>query len=239
MNAVLTQIYQTGLVQDAEGNPIRPSASVPQEVGRQLYNLIHAENLENSLEIGMAFGVSTLFMCQAHRDKGSGHHTVIDPYQASLFRSIGVLNVKRAGFEELVNFHQAPSHAILPQLLNEGRSFDFAFVDGSHLYDYVMVDFFYIDKLLQVGGYIVFDDLWMPAIRKVIAYIARNRAYEVLPASSLDQGPPWRRAARIGRRLLQNPLEWDHSGFKLSADKIAILRKVRQDQREWHFHRSF
>ena len=168
MNALLEHIYRTGYVEDAEGNLIDPSlASVSYERGMLLCELVQREKFENTLEIGMAYGLSTLFICQAHHDKGAGRHTAIDPNQDTVFKSVGLLNIKRAGLNNIFRFFQAPSYEILPQLCTAGEHFDFAFVDGMHLFDYVLVDFFYIDKLLTVGGYIVLDDLWMPAIQKV------------------------------------------------------------------------
>jgi len=32
---------------------------------------------------------------------------------------------------------------------------DFAFIDGNHVFEYVLVDFFLIDKLLRPGGAII------------------------------------------------------------------------------------
>lgn len=39
-----------------------------------------------------------------------------------------------------------------------GGSFSFCYIDGNHTYDYVRRDFENIDKYLDVGGYILFDD---------------------------------------------------------------------------------
>jgi len=69
----------------------------------------------------------------------------------------------------------------LPRLCAEGERFDFVFIDGRHLFDCVLVDFFYVDRLLEVGGYVALDDLWMPAVRKVKSFILRNRSYELVP----------------------------------------------------------
>lgn len=46
------------------------------------------------------------------------------------------------------------SFLAMPRLLQAGRKFDFCFVDGMHLFDYTLIDLFYADLLVRVGGII-------------------------------------------------------------------------------------
>lgn len=133
MNTLLENIYNTGYVEDAEGNLISPfPTATAYEIGMLFNKLIHELNLRKTLEIGMAYGLSTMFICQAHHDKGIGSHTAIDPFQSKEWKSIGLLNVKKAGLAEKFRLVEAFSHEALPQLLAEGEQFDFTFIDGSH-----------------------------------------------------------------------------------------------------------
>jgi Methyltransferase domain len=75
------------------------------------------------------------------------------------------------------------------------ETFDFAFVDGMHTFDYVFTDFFYIDKMLPVGGVIVFDDVYYPSIRKLCRYILTNLPYEAI-------GPDAKRAPTLRRKFV-------------------------------------
>lgn len=105
MNSILERIYETSRVEDAEGNLIDPfPVAIPCETGTILYDLIQEYQCKNTLEIGLAYGLSTLFICQAHRDKTEGNHIAIDPKQTQLWKSIGLLNIKRAGLEEYFRF---------------------------------------------------------------------------------------------------------------------------------------
>ncbi|NJR75273.1 MAG: class I SAM-dependent methyltransferase [Scytonema sp. CRU_2_7] len=157
MNQLLEEIYSTKLVKDAAGNSINPfPTATPYDIGVVLKEFIQKYNLERTLEVGMAYGLSTLFICQAHQDKGTGIHTAIDPMQNNLWKSIGLLNIERAGLADKLRFMESCSHEALPQLLTKGEKLDFAFIDGSHHFDYTLIDFFYIDKLLHLGGYVVF-----------------------------------------------------------------------------------
>jgi predicted O-methyltransferase YrrM len=239
MNTLIESIYQTGQVEDPDRGPVTPfPTSVPYETGALLYDVVFKEGLDSTLEVGMAYGLSTLFICQAHRDKGSGTHTAIDPNQGSRFRDIGLANVRKAGLDGYLSFHEAPSFEVLPALCQAGDVYDFAFIDGRHLFDYVLVDFFYIDKLLRVGGYVVFDDLWLPQVRKVVSFAMRNRGYELMKIKGSRRSPLRRRAARAVIRFVQTPLTRD-VGVKLIGENVCVLKKVSEDQRAGMSHRRF
>lgn len=238
MNQVLNRIYETQSVEDAEGNVINPfPTSTSLQIGTLFQELIQTNKLERTLEIGMAYGLSTMFICQAHRDKGSGSHIAIDPFQSTFWKSIGLLNIQKSGLSDILTFHEGLSYNVLPQLLAQNENIDFAFIDGSHHFDYTLVDFFYIDKLLQVGGYVVFDDIWMPGIRKVLYFILQNRGYEVVKTQSSENVAV--NVKRLTKRFLQNPLERNYKGVKFIPGNICVLRKISEDEREWDFYRSF
>lgn len=237
MNSVIEKIYETGVVEDVNGNLLQPfPTGIPYPVGLALNQLIKNENLDRTLEVGMAYGLSTLFICQAHKDKGKGTHTAIDPYQTRAWKSVGLQNLKKSGLDNILRFLEAPSHESLPQLLTAKEKFDFAFIDGSHAFDYALVDFFYVDQLLVPGSYVAFDDLWSPAIRKVVSFVLRNRAYQLVKTSTTKQLPLLQRAKKVSRRLIQNPLEIDYTGLKFSSENICILKKVADDGKQLSFH---
>ena len=229
MNSLIERIYSTGLVEDAEGNStsVFPT-SISQEMGSVLYKLIRENNLKNTLEIGMAYGLSSLFICQAHRDKGEGSHNSIDPFQKTAWKSIGLANIQRSNLDEILTFHEAPSYEVLPRMLQGESRFDFIFIDGAHLFDYVLVDFFYADMLLKNGGYVMFDDTSMPAISRVLSFILLNRGYEV--AHGWGEGRV-KRLSKI-KKIIRGKT------FKFRGRHL-ILRKISDDDREWEHHERF
>ena len=121
---------------------------------------------------------SSLYICEALREVGADKHIVIDPYQHSGWEGIGLANLRRANYSDIVDFHEAFSHRCLSRLTEEHVKIDFAFVDGEHTFDYVFVDFFLIDKLLRPGGIIIFDDFSYPSIRSVCRYVLLNLRYK-------------------------------------------------------------
>ena len=259
-NEIISEIYSTGCVKDNEGKPtnVLMKSAIPYDEGMALFSWICTKKQKRTLEIGMAYGLSTLFMCQAHLNNGKdGRHIAIDPKQSTLYRSIGLLNIQRANLENRLEFFEAPSYEILPQLLNREERFDLIFIDGMHVFDYTLVDFFYSDLLLNVGGYIVLDDIWMPSVRKVIMYILRNRRYRLEPKMLWNPAPVWQRAwnnvakkrwdhrFRLNsQQLIQNPLDlltfFYLTYFSLKGGlKYWGIEKIADDDRQWDFHIAF
>ena len=64
MNPVLKEMYATGNVKDRQGNLIDCfPTSISYETGEALYNFIRRHIPRETLEVGMAYGASTLFIC--------------------------------------------------------------------------------------------------------------------------------------------------------------------------------
>ena len=102
----------------------------------------------------------------------------MDPAQHdATWRGGGLHNVQRAGFEDRYSFHEEPSQIVLPRLAAAGTRIQFAFIDGWHTFDHTLVDFFFIDRMLDVGGIIVMDDVGYPSIRRLCHFILSNREY--------------------------------------------------------------
>ena len=263
MNELIEEIYRTRKVEDAQGNQINPfPTALSYELGVELYNHICNHPIKNTLEIGMAYGLSTLFICQAHHDKGiGGHHTAIDPMESSEYGSIGLLNITRSGFDETFRFYESCSYEILPELYHANDQFDLIFIDGMHLFDYALVDFFYADLLLKRGGFLIFDDVWMPSIRKVVMFVLHNRQYQLVPGFFLGRTSLMHRITSLISGAIRDPLHRMRlrlfvkcalqNPFEISAISSAIylgikgnvnwwcLRKIIEDDRKWHHYRAF
>jgi predicted O-methyltransferase YrrM len=221
MNSVLAQVMATRSVIAADGATIAINSEVSAEEGAELQSLVRRCRAAVTLEIGLAYGISALFICEALAANGGRKHIVIDPYQLGVvttaftagpshtarvgFDGLGLLNLERAGYKDLVEFHNEPSYRALGRLEAAGERIDFAFIDGWHTFDYVMVDFFLVDRLLNVGGIVVFDDTFYPAIRKVARYIATHRRYEPIEGFGVMRPSLARRTLNVAARSLRLP----------------------------------
>jgi predicted O-methyltransferase YrrM len=181
---LLEEIYATGQVETAEGDrrPAEP-VGVPRAHALRLAELVRDEGLTSTLETGMAYGLSTLAIAGVHGARGDGRHIAIDPTVNRYYEGVGPANLRRAGLADRVRVIEAGAQLVLPRLVDEGVQLDFAFIDGMHLFDYALIDFFYVDQMLATGGYVAFHDTWMPAVSNAAAFVTTNRHYEVAPGA--------------------------------------------------------
>ncbi|HYG25955.1 MAG TPA: class I SAM-dependent methyltransferase [Caulobacteraceae bacterium] len=178
---VLEAVFASGSVLDAAGNPHPVHSHVPRDFAEALLREVKKRKPRVVLEVGMAYGVSSLAI--AYGLQPGARFISIDPFQNSQWEGIGKANVARTGAaHELV---EELSHFALPRLLAEGLEVDFAYIDGNHTFEAVLLDFFYIDKMLKVGGVVAFNDAGWPAIHRVLRFVTRHRKYR-----EIDVGLP-------------------------------------------------
>lgn len=239
MNPVLSEILTTGNVKSANGELVKLKGdNVPTEEGEFLQEIVSEVKPKTSLEVGLAYGISTLFICDA-LEKTSGHrHIVLDPYQMQYYNGIGLENIKRAGYEEIVDFYDQSSHVLLPQLEAQGTKIDFAFIDGLHLFDYTLLEFFYIDKMLRVGGVIAFDDATWPSVFKVGRFMVTNRSYSVFRClKPLNRNSALKRQLlTLKHRFLSDP---DIKLGLLPGSRCIAFKKEAEDTRKGQFYKNF
>jgi len=152
---------------------------IPTLEGEFLRTSIQTHHYTTTIEIGCALGISSLYMCDALSGVAEASHTIIDPYQMTQWQGIGIKNLGNCGFD-FFTLIEKPSELALPELLQQERTFDFAFIDGWHTFDHTLLDFFYLNRLIRVGGMIVFDDVRYPAVSKVLRYVAHYPHYTLI-----------------------------------------------------------
>ena len=120
---------------------------------------------------------------------------------------------------------------------------DFAFIDGWHTFDFALVDFFYVDRLLRPGGVVVLDDTDFPSVWKLCRYIVSNRAYKVIQCLPSKQLPTARLPVRMALIGLRSGWRWLRGLAKKDGlvpySRCVAFRKEADDTRSWDFHRSF
>lgn len=209
--------------------------------------------------MSLASGASGLYICEALRDVGGKKHIIIDPHQhfphgrglGTGWEGIGVANLERAGYSDMIEFHEEDSFVALPRLYEKGTRVEFAFIDGAHTFDYAFVGFFMVDKMLNVGGVIVFDDAHYPSVRKVCRYAATNLNYTCVgpleQKTTFDKRRIFAALPHPLRRLFKPELGQPDSGLGIPhACYIGMQKTARNDligegdgARRWDFHRAF
>jgi len=257
VNPVFAEVLQKRRVVARDGTEIPIHSEIGAAEGEALQRLVHSLRPEVTLEIGCAFGISALYICEALADVGGRRHIVIDPHQLTHWKGAGLFTLERAGFASLIDFHALSSHLALPRLEMDGTKIGLALIDGWHTFDYAMIDFFYVDRLLQVGGVVVLDDTAAyTAIRKLARYIATHRHYVPLKNDGVAAGEPARSAPfvrpsgtvhRLAERLLHPKLVHSDSLLGLPPDNFIAFKKIAEDllgdgsggTRRWDQHHEF
>jgi predicted O-methyltransferase YrrM len=146
--------------------------------GMWLYHFCRHHKVATTLEIGMAYGFSTLFLLAAI-SRLHGSHIAIDPFQYTTWHGIGLTKVGTAlangGHNIKFAFVEDRSDHAAPNLIDQGNSVDLVFIDGCHKFDDVLVDFYLYSNLCKIGGFVVFDDMWMESIQKAVSFVKTNR----------------------------------------------------------------
>jgi predicted O-methyltransferase YrrM len=167
---------------DGELHAIDTVTRIPYEEGLYLKQTHQAIRPTLSVEVGLAYGFSTVYILSAMKEGDYGHHIAIDPNQTKSWHGVGVQKAVELGMEGRFELMEEDSANALLRLEKEKRKAQFIFIDGGHRFDNVIVDFLFADRICDPGGWIIFDDLWMPSVQKVCAYVESNRTeYEPCP----------------------------------------------------------
>lgn len=247
-------IYQRKSVLDKFGKEVPLNSEIDSREGQGIIDvLLDNPDFINTMEVGCAMGLSSLYISAVTSTRENSKHTIIDPYQTTHWRSLGLLNLERTGINnyELI---EEKSEIALPRLLSEGKSYDFALIDGWHTFDHTLVDFFYLEKMVRSGGIIAIDDVMMPGINKAVRYmlsypnielvsivpfLQKNRMlirdqYLKLMIKPIQFLLP----SKYHTRIFSNKILNSDEELNLFASMV-FLRKKYQDDRPWNWFKNF
>ena len=167
--------------------------AVSEAEGEALRERVTREGATKTIEVGLGYGISALFIGEALIASGdpSARHVVVDPHQATRFAGCGLQFLDEAGLGEQVEFHAEESQIALPRFLTEGRSFDLAFVDGNHRFDGVFLDLVYLGRLVRPGGIVFVDDYQLPSVARAASFCVTNLGWTSEGVSAANDLHQW------------------------------------------------
>lgn len=245
INQTIEKIYETGLVVGQGGQVHKLHSAIDRNEGDFLFSLIRNDHsIRRTLEVGCAYGLSSLHICAATRDRTGASHTIIDPFQNKDWDGVGVASLEAAGID-FFKLIEIKSEFALPQLLehSEGQ-FDFIFVDGWHTFDHTLIDCFYATRLLRIGGVLAIDDVSFPSVRRVVDFLKNFPCYEEAGLVGAKVPLSWKR--RVARTLAFPPARGKLKNilsprlyrkvFEDYSPRMIALRKAKEDRRNWDWH---
>ena len=206
---------------DGERHALLENTRISPEQGMWLYSLCREVKPKATLEIGLAYGFSTVYFLAAIRENGVGHHTAVDPFQSD-WHGIGVLQSQNLDMGHRFRLMEEKSVSALVHFADRGEMFELMFIDGNHVFDSILVDFALSAELCPVGGYIILDDMWMASTRTVAAFIRSNRKdFEEIttPVSNVA----------AFRRISEDARDWNHYVEFFEIDKRRAMRRLTPD----------
>lgn len=246
MNKIIEELLATRKTITPDGKEIKLHSEISAREGRFLYDHIKGmKDVKKTLEIGCAYGLSALHICEALKAHPGARHVILDPYQSKSWEKAGVHALRRAGFENFELVEERSEIALPAMLATHEGTFDFIFIDGWHTFDHTMLDLFYATRLLKVGGVLAVDDYDTVSVDKAVKYFsnypcyrfkAKMTDYPAHPALSIISkiaslipiGHFWRYRLlpRTLRRLIRRP-------------SIVSLEKIAADERASNWYERF
>ncbi len=229
---VLREMFATGRTITGDGATVPFTTGIFPEHEEALFQIIRQAKPRLAVEIGMAQGGASLAIAAAlELNGGEGRLISIDPYEGSHFQYAGRHALVRAGLAHRHELLEAPDWLALPQLARDGLSVDFAYIDGSHAFDYALLDTFYLDKLVPVGATLAFNDCGLEAIALVIKYLLSHRRYtEIDVGLAFAPGRPYGVMGAL-RQAHRHPLNAAAAlGRVFDPRRFAEFRRPHQDR---------
>jgi hypothetical protein len=208
---------------------------------QEIFDLIKPAS---SLEVGMAYGISSLFILEKHKAIYSKPkaHIIIEPFP---WDGIAEYNMEKEGLLYLTDIRYKKSDEVLPALYLQKHRIQFAYVDTIKHFDNAMQDIFFIDKLMDVGGVIILDDCggsW-PGIQKAARFILSLPHYQFLDGYAKSPLTFKRKMAEAATRFFISLVPFKNKflpGFNFKTDyqlgleyRCIAFKKISQDARAW------
>lgn len=140
MHPLLEKIFETRTFTNSKGEIIEIHSETSREQCLFLQEIIAGNGFKKSIEVGVAYGMSTLAITEAVANNG-GRAFAMDKFQTEVWGGNGVDLVVQAGYAGQFEFEEAYSYRAMAILLEQGRKFDFAYIDTTKLFDWLSVDF--------------------------------------------------------------------------------------------------
>ncbi|MGQ4620022.1 class I SAM-dependent methyltransferase [Nocardia sp. R7R-8] len=230
-------------VTTADGVDLELHSNIDAVEGEFLADFIDSRpSVIHVVEIGCAFGLSSLYIAHGLRSRPGARHIIADPFQFSDWHGVGVRNLREAGHDRF-ELTEQPSELFLPQLVEQSAGeVDLVFVDGWHTFDQTMVDLYFANRLLRVGGYVIVDDCDMPGVAKAVSLLQSYPCYEMCAGSARHgfRGVAGRILGRLGPAAAVMPHAlFDHVYNRIRYPSMVALRKTDEDRRDWRWFRTF
>jgi hypothetical protein len=181
-------------------------------IGFYLYSLVKDNNFHKILQIGVRHAIDSLYLSlglqQNEISEDLKEFIMVHSEKKWIEKRNTIKNIPECKNVN-INVINEESYIAMPEMIESGKMFDMIVIRGIHLFDNILVDFFYADKLLYKNGILVIFDPTFDSAKKLAKYIQTNFAnYKIFP-------------------------------MNLGSQYCYTFVKMREDDRAWNFHIHF
>lgn len=246
MNELAGEILRRGTVEGSDGVFLPLHSHTSPEQCEFLVHQVVSTHAVVTIEVGLAYGISALCICDAIRNRPGALHHVIDPFQLTeSWHGLGLKNLERAGLTNVTKFYPESAQSCLARLASSGLQVDFAYIDAGKRMDDILIFTHFIGQMLRVGGRIAFDDVCFPGIRKALRYLVQEPQFRVVDVFQPYEATKTRRSAHAlaglvpGAKKLFAPELLSPDQELNIAGRCVVLEKVSDDDGDWQWHPDF
>ncbi|MEO6719103.1 MAG: class I SAM-dependent methyltransferase [Ferruginibacter sp.] len=251
MLKTLEEVFELGTIETgSNGERIKLHSNTSIEQCLFLQGLYDEIKPKRSLEVGFAYGISTLFILEKCRqyNNDSKCHIVIEPFD---WGNAAIHNISKEGLQNYIDIRKDRSDVVLPSMYLNNERIQFAYIDTTKVFDTVLQDFYFIDKIMDTGGVIIFDDCggaW-PGVQKVVRLISTLPHYKVLSGHEKIK-PTFKKA--LAEKIISSVIKlvpfkkrfYPSYNFKTDGElglnySCVAFQKVSSDARQWDWDKPF
>jgi len=226
LTSTLEYAYSSSSFFDIPREKLFPT-SITQIQGLFITELLSKCRPQNIIELGGGFGISCLWIENCCH--WPHHHTVVESDR----KSCQLLSTvkKELNLKSIKIVHDSTQHYLATKLASEPTLADVFFIDACELFDGLMVDLHFCNKLLAINGLIILRNSWNPSIRKAVSFVLENLPYELVPQTN----------DLLTKHSLKSIFIRDAALKRvgsLSCD-FLILKKTSADLRPWNHFSAF
>jgi predicted O-methyltransferase YrrM len=172
----------------------------------------------HTLETGS--GLSTILLAAL-----GARHICVTPARIEVDRVLAYCHEHSIDTASLT-FEIGCSDDVLPRLSGE-EQLDLVFIDGNHGYPTPVIDWYYAGSRLRPGGLLVIDDVALPAVAQLCAFVDRDPRWALQHRT--QKWVAYRRVTAGGLRQdwYEQPFYRPPPQQGLSAVTVRAMRKVR------------
>jgi predicted O-methyltransferase YrrM len=245
MSRILEEVFKENAFKRNSGEIISFNSHTPLDQCLFIQQMIYDNNLKKSLEIGFAHGLSTLAICEAIAKNGGTKHIVIDKFEATHWENIGLELISRWDYTEMLDYRETYCYETLAELIVKREQVDFAYIDSVKQFDWILSNFFLIDKILKVNGCIIFDDVGWQGIRKVTRFICKMPSYKIIGSIPPNRINKKRQLIKFlirnipgSEKLFRDDILHTDGDLGINTRCVAF-KKTGDDMRNWDWNINF